>query len=176
MPRTLEKCLVKRSIWSLFKWCPPLVATSYISFSLRCSNHRRWSWTSGETACSPPTHHHKQHCDCSRVIQIPGHHNFSGPEVGQSHRVHCEKGPAEAVLPSPAEEVQPATGAVDTVLLCHHWVCSLHVNNCLFQFSYQIWPQKTMEGLLSESLVQPSSAVILLQCGASVIITNSLYV
>ncbi len=23
------------------------------------------------------------------------HHNFSGPEVGQSHRVHCEKGPAE---------------------------------------------------------------------------------
>ncbi len=32
-----------------------------------------------------PTHHHKQHCDCSGVIQIPGHHNFSGPEVGQSH-------------------------------------------------------------------------------------------
>ncbi len=48
------------------------------------------------------------------------HHNFSAPEAGQSHRVHCEKGPAEAVLPSPAEEVQPATGAADTVLLCHH--------------------------------------------------------
>ncbi len=29
--------------------------------------------------------------------------------MGQSHWVHCEKGPAEAVLPSPAEEVQPAT-------------------------------------------------------------------
>ncbi len=76
------------------------------------------------------------------VIQIPGHHNFSGPEVGQSHWVHCE-GPAEAVLPSPAEEVQPATGTADTVLLCHHWISPLHVNNCLVQLSYQIWPQKT---------------------------------
>ncbi len=34
----------------------------------------------------------------------------------QSHRLHCEKGPAEAVLPLPTEEVQPATGAADTVL------------------------------------------------------------
>ncbi len=46
--------------------------------------------------------------------------HLPGPEVGQSYRLHCEKGPAEAVLPSPAEEVQPATGAADTVLLCHH--------------------------------------------------------
>ncbi len=95
--------------------------------------------------CSPPTHRHEQHCDCSGVIQIPGHHNFSGPKVGQSHWVHCEKGPAEAV-PSLAEEVQPATGAADTVLLCHHWIRSLHVNNCLVQLSYQIWPHKTTEG------------------------------
>ncbi len=35
--------------------------------------------------CSPPTHHHEQNCDCSGVSQIPGHHDFSGPEVGQSH-------------------------------------------------------------------------------------------
>jgi len=33
---------------------------------------------------------------------------------------HIEKGPAEAVLPSPAEDVQPATGAAETVLLCYH--------------------------------------------------------
>ncbi len=39
---------------------------------------------------------------------------------GRSHRVHFEKGPADVVLPSPAEEVQPATGAAETVLLCHH--------------------------------------------------------
>ncbi len=61
------------------------------------------------------------------------------------------------MLPSPAEEVQPATGAVDTVLLCHHWISPLHFNNCLVQLIYQIWPQKTTEGspdLLSESLVQ----------------------
>ncbi len=96
--------------------------------------------------CSPPTHHHEQHCDCSGVIQIHGHHNFSGSEVGQSHWVHCEKDPAEVVLPSPAEEVQPATGAANTVLLCHHWIRLLHINNCLVQLSYQIWPQKTTEG------------------------------
>ncbi len=66
--------------------------------------------------------------------------------MGQSHRLHCKKGPVESVLPSPAEEVQPATGAVDTVLLCHHWIRPLHINNCLVQLSYQIWPPKTMEG------------------------------
>ncbi len=69
--------------------------------------------------CSPPTHHHEQPCDCSGVIQIPGHHHLPGPEMGQSHWLHCEKGPAEIVLPSPAEEVQPVTGAAETVLLCH---------------------------------------------------------
>ncbi len=31
-----------------------------------------------------------------------------------------KKGPAVIVLPSPAEEVQPATGAAETFLLCHH--------------------------------------------------------
>ncbi len=66
--------------------------------------------------------------------------------MGQSHWVHCEKDAAEAVLPLPAEEVQLATGAVDTVLLCHHWIHPLHINNCLVQLSYQIWPQKTAEG------------------------------
>ncbi len=49
-------------------------------------------------------------------------------------------------LPSPAEEVQPPTGAVDTVLLCHHWIRPLHIKNCLVQLSYQIWAQKTTEG------------------------------
>ncbi len=70
--------------------------------------------------CYPPTYHHEQHCDCSEVIRVPGPNHLPGPEVGQSHRLHCEKGPAEAVLPSPAEEVQPSTGTADTVLLCHH--------------------------------------------------------
>ncbi len=34
-----------------------------------------------------------------------------------NHRLQGEKGPAEAVLPSPAEKVQPATGAVDTAII-----------------------------------------------------------
>ncbi len=102
--------------------------------------------------CSPPTHHHEQHCDCSRVIQIPGNHHLSGPEVGQSHWVHYKK------VITPAEEFQPATGAIDTVLLwrrrifrliiCHHWIHPMHVNNCLVQLNYQICLQKTTEGSL----------------------------
>ncbi len=57
-----------------------------------------------------------------------------------------QDGPAEAVLPSTVEEDQPATRAVETVLLCHHWIRPPHINNCLIQLSYQIWPQKTTEG------------------------------
>ncbi len=38
------------------------------------------------------------------------------------------------------------SGAAETVLLSHHWIRPLHVNNCLVQLSYQIWPQKTTEG------------------------------
>ncbi len=48
--------------------------------------------------------------------------------------------------PLPGEEVQTATGAAETVLLCHHWICPLHFNTCLVQLSNQIWPQKTNEG------------------------------
>ncbi len=57
-------------------------------------------------------------CECSGVIQVPGNHHLSGPEVGHSHRLHREKGPSENVLSSSTEKVQPATGAHDTVLLC----------------------------------------------------------
>ncbi len=118
---------------------------NYWTFS--CNQKQwRWSWTSGETPLLSPYLHHEQHCDCSGVIQVPWHHHLPGPEVGQSHWVHGEKGPAEAVPPSRAEEVKPATGAAETVLLCHNWIRPLHVNNCLVQLSYQIWPQKTTEG------------------------------
>ncbi len=116
------------------------------TWSVTRSKQWRWSWTSGEAPCSPEQHHREQHCDCSGVIQIHGQHHLPGPEVGQSHRLHCEKGPAEVVLLSPAEEVQPATGTAETVLLCHHWIRPLHINNCLVQLSYQIWPKKTTEG------------------------------
>ncbi len=40
--------------------------------------------------CTHPTHHHEQYCDCSGVIQIPGHHHLSGPEVGHSHWLYCK--------------------------------------------------------------------------------------
>ncbi len=49
---------------------------------------------------------------------IPGRHHLSGPEVGQSHWVHGEKGPAKVVFLPPAKKVQPATGAAERLLLC----------------------------------------------------------
>ncbi len=52
---------------------------------------------------------------------------FLGTTISQDLKwdthVDCKKkkkSPAEAVLPSSAEEVQPATGAAETVLLCHN--------------------------------------------------------
>ncbi|KAK3572757.1 hypothetical protein QTP86_007045 [Hemibagrus guttatus] len=76
--------------------------------------------TSGGTPLHSPTHHHEQHCTNSGVIQVPGHHHLSGPEVGHSHRCHYQKGPTKIVLPSAAEEVQPATGAANTLLRSRH--------------------------------------------------------
>ncbi len=52
---------------------------------------------------------------------------LSGPEVGQSHWLHCEKGPAEAVFPPPSKEDQPATGAAKTVNICHHQDCPVFI-------------------------------------------------
>ncbi len=76
----------------LRSWVSGAVLTTW---SLTRSKEWRWSRTSGEKPpCSPPTHHHEQNCDCSGVIQVPGHHNFSGPEVGQSYWVHCKKRPS----------------------------------------------------------------------------------
>ncbi len=40
-------------------------------------------------------------------------------------------------------EVQPATGAADSVLLCHHRVCPVFIYNCLVWFSYQNRHQKS---------------------------------
>ncbi len=92
----------------------------------------------GETPLLSPIHHHEQHCDCSGVIQVPGHHHLPGPKVGQSHRLHCKNGPGEVVLPSPAEEVQPATEAAEKVYsaIIESVLCTSI--NVLVQLSYQI--------------------------------------
>ncbi len=41
--------------------------------------------------CTPPTHHHGQHCNNIGVIQIPGQHHLWGPEMGHSHRLYCQR-------------------------------------------------------------------------------------
>ncbi len=137
--RTVTSLLTDRRLRS---WLSGAVLTTW---SLTCSKQWRWSWTSGETPCSP------QLTIMNSTVTAVESFRFLGTTISQdlkwyNHRPHCEKDPAEVVHPSPVEEVQPATGAVDTVLLCNHWIRSLHVNICLVQLSYQIWPQKTTEG------------------------------
>ncbi len=43
----------------------------------------------------------------------------------------------------------------ETVLLCHHRIRPLHINNCLVQLSYQIWPRRvnqTAEQIIGTTL------------------------
>lgn len=44
------------------------------------------------------------------------------------HKPYHQKGPAQDELPASAQEVQPASGAADAVLHCHHPVCSLFIH------------------------------------------------
>ncbi len=70
--RTVTSLLTDRRLES---WLSGAVLTTW---SLTCSKLWRWSWTSKETPLPPyPAHHHEQHCDCSGVIQVPGHHPIS---------------------------------------------------------------------------------------------------
>ncbi len=52
----------------------------------------------------------------------------------------------DSIIRQLLKQFYSATGAAETVLLRHHWIRPLHINNCLVQLSYQIWPQKTTEG------------------------------
>ncbi len=103
-----DESAYRQEVKELAVWCS--LNNPELNTSQNCGDDRGLQ---EKPPCSPPTYHHEQHCDCSGVIQIPGNHNFSGPEVAQSHRPHCEKGPAEAVLPLPAKEVQPAMVAAE---------------------------------------------------------------
>ncbi len=102
-PELWEESSYRQEVKELAVWC------SLNNLELNTLNtHRRHP---PPPPCSPPTHHHEQHCDCTGVIQIPGHHNFPRPEVGQSHWVHCEKGPAETVLGVDRLSAWPIIGA-----------------------------------------------------------------
>ncbi len=87
---------------------------------------------------------------------------FLGTTISQDLKWDTHIDPAEAALPSPTEDVQPATGAAETILLCHHWIRPLHFNNCLVQLPNLI--SEDYVGLLSESLVQPSPVPTLRDC------------
>ncbi|XP_061127162.1 tissue factor-like isoform X2 [Syngnathus typhle] len=79
-----------------------------------------------------------------RHLQVPGNHNLSGPEMDRPHRLCPEEGPAEAVLPETAQEVQPAARASEDHLHCHHPVCPLHFHHCLVWIGLQTRQAQTV--------------------------------
>ncbi|KAM9833783.1 uncharacterized protein ACBT44_008218 isoform 1-T1 [Syngnathus typhle] len=72
-----------------------------------------------------------------RHLQVLGNHNLSGPEMDRPHRLCPEEGPAEALLPETAQEVQPAARASEDLRHCHHPVCPLHLHHCLVWIGLQ---------------------------------------
>ncbi len=127
---TLQSSVSSRKATSLLKqtldkrlssWLSGAVLTTWSSTR---SKQWRWSWTSGETPLISP---HSPSSTAQWRHSGSWDHHLSGPEVGHSHRLHCKKGPTKVVLPSSAEEVWPATGAAETVLLSGHRVFSVTV-------------------------------------------------
>src|SRR4029434_88287 len=56
-----------------------------------------------EPPITAPPHHTTQHCVCCGILQVSGFHNLPEPEVGAKHKYSPQKGPAEDVLPAPAQ-------------------------------------------------------------------------
>ncbi len=120
----------------------------------------RLSWTSGETppALPPLT-------IMNRTVPAVESFRFMGSTISQELKwdIHIDsivkKAQQRLYFLGQLRKVQPATRDDEKILLCHHWIRPLHVNNnCLVQLSYQIWPQETTGGSpdYCESLVQPS--------------------
>ncbi len=96
--------------------------------------------------CSPPTHHHEQHGDCSGVIQVPGHHisqdlkwvtHIDSIVRKAQQRLYFLRQLRKFNLPQ--ELLKQFYSAIIESVLC----TSITV---WFSLSYQIWPQKTTEG------------------------------
>ncbi len=136
--RTVTSLLTDRRLRS---WLSGAVLTTW---SLTRSKLWKWLWTSGETPLLSP------YSPSWPALWLQWIHSDSwAPQFlrtwsGTITLSPLWKRPSTGCIPSPA--VQPATGAAETVLLCHHWIRPLQFNNCLVQLSYQIWPQKIMEG------------------------------
>lgn len=85
----------------------------------------------------PPSHSYLTQHHCV--------HSFPGSEVVIHYRHNHQKGPVEDALPAPAQEVQPASGAIDPFLHCNNPVCALHIHHCFVWISYRTGQQTETE-------------------------------
>ncbi len=130
--------------WRLRSWLSGAVLTTW---SLTRLKQWRWSWTLGETPLLSP------HSPSWTALWLQWSH--SGSWAPPSPRTW-----SGTITLSPLWK-RPSRGCTSfaswgsstchrscwkSSTLCHHWIRPLHVNNCLVQLSYQIWPQKTVEG------------------------------
>ncbi len=145
----LKKRIIKKiKCWSgrLWSW---LSGGSLNNLELNpLKTMERWSWTSGETP--PPL---SPHSPSWTALGLQWSHSGSWATTITQDRKwdnHIDsmvkKGQQRLYLLRQLRKFNLPTGAAEKVLLRHHWICPLHVNNCLVQLSYQIWPQNTAEG------------------------------
>ncbi len=127
----------------LRSWLSGAVLTTW---SLTRSKLWRWSWTSGETPLLSP------HSPSWTALWLQWSHSDSWAASslrtwsGTITLSPLWKRPSRGCISFASWGSSTCHRAAETVLL-HQWIRPLHINNCLVQLSYQIWPQKTMEGI-----------------------------
>ncbi len=137
-----DESAYRQEVKELAVWC------SLNNLSLTRSKQWRWSWTSGgNPPRSPPLTIMNSTVTAVESFRFLGTTISQDLKVGHSHRLHCEKGPAEVVLPSPAE------GSSTYHRSCWNSFYSAIIESVLCT-SITVWfssatksdPQKTTEG------------------------------
>ncbi len=86
-PRTVASLLTDRRLEELAVWCSlNKLVLNMLKMSMIMYFRR-----------NPPLTIMNSTVTAVESFSFPGHHHLPGPEVGQSHRLHCEKSPAEAL-------------------------------------------------------------------------------
>ncbi len=125
--------------------CPDRQAATGETRQSHIQNFHHQHWRPSELRSLPtallPLHkwlHFKGHL--CQAPEFCGWHYSHRPHQGRRRVCLQTGGGAAGCL---VQSYQPATGAAETVLLCHHRNCPVFIYSCLVWFSYQNRHQKT---------------------------------
>ncbi len=137
--RVITSEAVKVTDRRLRSWLSGAVLTTW---SLTRSKQWRWSWTSGETPCSPPL------TIMNSSVTTVESFRFLGTTISQDLKWdnNIVKKAQQGLYFLHQLRKFNLPQELLKQFICHHWIRPLHINNCLVQLSYQIWPRKNTEG------------------------------